>query len=98
VGGPIKKDKTFFFFDAGNTGTGGGTKVLSSAVPVKEEEGLVLLYWSADGAAILVAPQGWNLVTHLVGEPVVGVQLLVAQEIVDAAVEIVSPRAEYHVD
>src|SRR5437016_2549491 len=65
----------------------------AAAFIVEEEEGPVLLDRPADRAAEIVPTHGRDFDAGLIVEEVVGVQLVVAQEIVKAAVEFVGSRA-----
>src|SRR5437773_7946762 len=86
---------TLFLERGRNTGVVRASGVLARAFPVHKEEGLILLDRPAESGAILVAPQGRNLAPV---EPVVGIQLFVAQELIHAAVVLIGSRAEHSVD
>src|SRR5207245_2550034 len=65
---------------------------------VEEEERSILLDWPANGGAEVV-PAHWSyLDAGLIIKEVVGIELVVAQEIIGAAVEVVRARAGDEVD
>src|SRR5207249_52047 len=64
----------------------------------KEEESTVLPDRSADGEAEIVPAHRSNLYPGLVIEVVVGVELVIAEELIGAAMEIIGPRARYDID
>src|SRR6266849_79005 len=65
----------------------------AAALIVEKEEGAVLLDGPAYRAAEVVPAYGSNFDAGLIVEEVVGIQLVVAQEIVEAAMEVVGSRA-----
>src|SRR2546429_173824 len=69
----------------------------ATALIVKEEEGAVFPDRSANGDTELVPAHWRNLYAIRVVEKVVGVELVVAQEFIDAAVKIVGSRARHDI-
>ena len=81
-----------------NPGAGRGKGPFPRSLIVEKEEGLVLPNGAANGSAKVVQPQGRSGVAVQVAEPVVRVQFVIAQELVQSAVKLVRARSGYDVD
>ncbi len=78
---------------------GGRNRIrLLQCFPAIKEERLVLPYRSANGSPILIAMQRVLGSTQFVGKEIGGLQLVVASELEEAAVEQVGPALGDHVD
>ena len=69
----------------------------TGTVVVEKEKRLVLLNRPAKSASEIVLPQGRPGLAIVIAEPTVGIELVIAQEFVEAAVELICPRAGHEV-
>src|SRR5215472_3820729 len=83
---------------AGNACLSRARAVFGAVVIVEEEEGSVLEDWAANGTAVIVAAQRRNGLSISVGEPVVRIETVVAEKLINATVKLVGSRARDYID
>src|SRR5690348_4637887 len=72
--------------------TGGFPRADSQSLIVAEEKRLVFLNAATDGAAKLVLAVGWTRCSGSIGEEIVRIELVITQELIETAMEIVGSR------
>ena len=70
----------------------------SPVVIIEEEEGFVLEDRAANRTAVIVAAQWRDRISVAVCEPIVGIEAIIAEELVNTTVKLVRAGARHHID